>query len=432
MFRRKVASVVCVACLLMVNLTVLVSAKNMTFTVWQWDSRYLEILKPELEKYTKLYPDIKFESTVIPYSDIWKKLMALIAADVPSVDFLICDPQQLVMFIPHLEAYPEDLFPLSEMREDNLGFDQGYVWPDGKFYDLPTGAMSSLIYYNQRMWVEKGLGHTPRTWDEFRETAIKLTEYGANGDLEIAGLQLGNYLQLLWQDLLYQQGGWLYNEDGTEIDESWIGPPGVKSATFLQDLILKDKVTQPGWLSYREAFGTEKAAMIYCWTWITGLLDFQYPEVNYGVFTIPTETGKMYPAVARNTYGNFFVMPKIVPEERKGEIWKFLRWLYDNDEYMINFSTSAGMIPTKKDLWSNPEILSNRVINVVRQQIAYTIFPGEWHASMFTAGNNFTIRIEQGESVDKCLKEYKLEIDTALKQSPIKWNAERKYTPPKE
>jgi len=429
---RKFISIVCLIGLLISSLSISAYAQKMTLTVWDWHAPRMNALKPKLEAYSKLHPEIEFNTMLMPWDEYWKKLLAAAAAGQAPADIIEFHNAQTTRYIQVLEPLPESLFPLSEMRKVYYNFDQAFVLWDGKVYFLPGGLMSSLIYYNIDMWKKAGLGATPKTWEEFRQAAKKLTKYDDKGNVQIAGVTFGGYLPLIWEDMKYQLGGWIYTEDGKAADSSWIETPGIKSLTFLRDLIFKDKVTQPGFLDWMEAFGTQKAAMVYSWTWFTGWVNLNYPKLKYAVFTLPTWTGKMSPAVARNNYECDYAVLKTVPKEKKEEAFKFLKWLYTQDDFLIKLNKELGRIPAKKSLWGHEGIRLDPVLRVLNKEISYTIFPGERPEFIDTAGGNLRVRVEKGESVENCLKAYKEEVDNALKERPVIWNVERKYKPPKQ
>jgi len=432
---KRFVSVVCMVSLLISVFSTLASAQQkMTLTVWDWHSPRMEALKPKLEEYSKLHPEIEFKTMIVSGDEYWKKLLAGIMAGQAPADIIQFHNAQTTRFVQFLTPYPEDLFPLSKIRKEYLNFDAGFVMPDGKMYYYPLGIMSSLIYYNVDMWKKAGLGATPKTWEELRTAAKKLTKYDDKGKIQVAGFAFtgGGYLQYIWEDFKYQQGGWLYNKDGTGADESYTGTPGIKSLTFLRDLIFKDKVTEPGFLTFTEAFGTQKAAMVYGWTWFTGWVNYNYPKLKYGAFTLPTESGKMYPVVARNNWEVQYAVLKSVPEEKKQAAFKFLKWLYDDNKYAIKLNQELGTVPGKKALWGDPGIRLDPVLRVLNKEIPYTIFPGERPEFIDPILNNLETRIFQGMSVEDALKATKAELDNALKENPVKWNVERKYKPPKE
>ena len=67
-----------------------------------------------------------------------------------------------------------------EVSSDDLDADFNGVSAhviDGKVYYIDYGIMTGSVYYNKDMWEAAGLTDAdyPKTWDEMREVAKKLT-----------------------------------------------------------------------------------------------------------------------------------------------------------------------------------------------------------------------------------------------------------------
>ena len=402
-----------------------------TLTLWDWSGPRMEIVKPYLDEYERLNPDISFETMVIPWSDYWPKVLAGIAAGTMP-DIFHFHNAKTAVFHDALEPFPEDLFPLDKMRQEYFSFDPAYVFND-RFYFLPGWIMIGVIYYNVDMWEEAGLGAPPKTWEELRTIAKALTRYDEKGNVERAGFQFmgeGN-MQWLWYDLLYQQGGWIYNAEGTGVE--LYSPAGLKALEFIWSLVFQDKVTQPGFLNPWEAFGTGKAAMIYAWTWTSGWLDYNYPDLKWNVFALPTESGGNLPARGRNNYECGYAVPK--GAKNKAEAFRFLKWLWDQDDFIVELCTKAmGSLPGKLALWDDPRIQEDKTLRVLADVVPYTVFPGElppWLTGEVMADLE-TRMIDQGVSPDEALQIAQQEGDRAFKEKPVEWIVERQYHPPEE
>src|SRR5690606_38241124 len=212
MTRRLLAALVLV---LSLALPVL-AAEEITLVVWDWQGFRNDQLKPYAEEYSRLNPHIKFEFQIVPLAQYPDRLTAALAAGV-APDLLHFHNKYTSQFVPFLEPFPEDLFPIEKMREEYLAFDQAFIIDEeeGRFYFLPAGIMTGVIFYNKDLWVEGGLEPDIRTWDELRVAGRKLTRRADDGTLEIAGLSLRGAEWTGLTDMIYQQGGWLFNEDGT-------------------------------------------------------------------------------------------------------------------------------------------------------------------------------------------------------------------------
>lgn len=64
----------------------------------------------------------------------------------------------------------------------------------------------------------------------------------------------------------YQKGGTLYNPNGTATNFNTRA--GREALSFLRKLVFEHKVTEPSFLDYSEALGTQSSVMVYGWTWL--------------------------------------------------------------------------------------------------------------------------------------------------------------------
>lgn len=425
---KKFLGVLCLVSFLVISLTSFAGAEKTTLTVWDWHSPRMDIVKPYLVEYSKLHPGIEFKTMVVPKGEYWKKLLAGAMAKQAPTDLLFFHNSATSTHGGFLEPFPEDLFPLSEMREEYYNLDQSVVLSDGKMRFFPGGIMVSVIWYNTDMWSETGLGATPKTWEDFREAANKLTKYNEKGEIERSGFAFtGNFLHHLWQTFLYQQGGWLYAKDGAAADSSWVESPGVKSLTFIEELI-DDKVTERGF-HFMESFGLQQSAMTFTYGYFRMHLNYTYPDVKFGVFPVPSETGKWTPALGRNNYECDWAVLEAAPEEKKREAFKFIKWLYEQDDYIVELNYTLSRIAGKKSIWTRPEIVSDPILSIMAEIVPYTVFPGEY-GTVDLPMSGLETRIFQGMSVEEALRITKADVDAALKEKPVEWNVERQYQVP--
>ncbi len=402
-----------------------------TLSLWDWHLPRMELTQEYIEQYQKENPGVEFETQLVGWNDYFIRLMAgLAGGDVP--DIASFHNSQAMAFKNHLQPYPKDLFPLDVMRENIINFDAAYVLDGDNFYFYPVGIMSGLIFYNKDMWAKAGYtdADIPKTWDEFADIAENLTQHTSNGNVNIAGFALNGILGVFWLDLNYQKGGTLYSEDGKATN--WNSKPGQEALQYVDKLVNEMRVTEPGFLDFTEALGTESAAMVYSWSWLSGWMDTNYPEVDYGVFSLPTFDGKLTPGpIARNNHEIGMAVMKAAPENNKAEAFTFLKWLYEDTDYLVRVNLVLGTAPANKNLLDDPRIQGNPVIATIAQQVPYTIMPGEIPAGVEVDGGLATIRdmIFNGASVEQALKIANDEATKELRETPLKWYAEDLYVP---
>ena len=82
---------------------------------------------------------------------------------------------------------------LEDLEADFVGVSAHEI--DGKVYYTDYGMMTATMYYNKAMWAAAGLTEAdiPKTWDQFREVAKKLTIRDENGELLPDGVRLTKF-----------------------------------------------------------------------------------------------------------------------------------------------------------------------------------------------------------------------------------------------
>lgn len=220
-----------------------------------------------------------------------------------------------------------------------------------KLYVLPTDWNSSVIHYNTKVFDEMGVPYPKEnwTWDEFLETAKKLT-VDKNGDGKID--QYG----FLVTDRLFSAAPFIYGAGGKFISDDYskglINSPESKEALqFYVDLVQKHKVALhlPGAnpANQFDAFISGQAAMV------------SMPRAS-----IVNLLGKMEFDIAHNPkgpkgiggvfgVGGYAIMSNTKYPE---EAWTFMKWLASKEQQTRMTSTGAS-VPGRQSVATSSNIL---------------------------------------------------------------------------
>lgn len=396
-----------------------------TIVMWDWHTPRMDRMRDRAAEYQTLNPEIEFETLVMPNAEYWNKVLASSVSRDFAVDVFQVANNRIVELSNYITPYPEDMFPMAELREAYPQID--LLLYEDELYFWPLGLQSSAIYINAEMWDDAGLGDKPRTWDELRAAANQLTQY--NGDnVEVAGFGYtgDGYMMHVWSDMVYQKGGWFYNEDGTAIDDSWVEAPGVEALEYLTDMVFEDRVTEPGFLGFLEAFGTDRAAMVYAWTWFTGFLETNHPEQDYYAASLPTFTGSPSPAVGRSDHSS---LSSVISsdEEKIPEIFEFLKWAFEDNDFLVEMNITQGVVPLKAELLTDPRIAGHEVLSELATVTDYLVYTGEYSTCIGPSLSNLEALVFQGMSAQDALEQVKAGIDACLQETPTTWAMERLY-----
>lgn len=387
--------------------------KDVTVELWEWGSD--ELFQEIIDGYTAIHPNVTINLVNNPWEDYWTKLpLALDGENGPAI-FNIHNSyhENLINYMAPLEI------PLEDLRADFTGVDAHVI--DGEVYYIDYGMMTGSVYYNKDMWEAAGLTEAdiPKTWDEMREVAKKLTI--KEGDTIIqAGLNFNDdFHQNYLLGLNYQLGENLFEEDGVT--------PKVNSDAMkqvMQMLVDMYEVDGIGSKDFGEkgadSFGQGQSAMVIQWGHYYNTLKTTWSDINFGVFEIPTFDGNPY---AYNRYNgeSTFGVNKNAPEDQQAVAQDFIKYFLANDDAQVAFNLAMSIFPAKKSLADNEKILENPSLKVLAEHIDHYIWPGPMPATMETslkkAGQDIFFN---GVDIDTALNEAQQNIIKDMKNSDFK------------
>lgn len=387
--------------------------KDITVELWEWGSD--ELFQEIIDGYTAIHPNVTINLVNNPWEDYWTKLpLALDGENGPAI-FNIHNSyhENLINYMAPLEI------PLEDLQADFTGVDAHVI--DGEVYYIDYGMMTGSVYYNKDMWEAAGLTEAdiPKTWDEMREVAKKLTI--KEGDTLIqAGLNFNDdFHQNYLLGLNYQLGENLFEEDGVT--------PKVNSDAMkqvMQMLVDMYEVDGIGSKDFGEkgadSFGQGQSAMVIQWGHYYNTLKTTWSDINFGVFEIPTFDGNPY---AYNRYNgeSTFGVNKNAPEDQQAVAQDFIKYFLANDDAQVAFNLAMSTFPAKKSLADNEKILENPSLKVLAEHIDHYIWPGPMPATMETslkkAGQDIFFN---GVDIDTALNEAQQNIIKDMKNSDFK------------
>ncbi|MDH6364006.1 multiple sugar transport system substrate-binding protein [Enterococcus sp. PF1-24] len=377
---------------------------------WTWTEN--DPVGEMAKEYEKIYPNVEIKFVLQPWDDYWTKLpLSLKGKDSPAI-FNIHNSQHDNIF-PYLAPYD---ISVADLEADFTSVAPHVI--DDKVYYTDSLINTGNIYYNKEMWAEAGLtdADIPKTWDEFREVAKKLTKT-EDGKIVQAGYSYNfeNY-SAIYEGLNYQKGTLLFKEDGSVAN--YDNPTTVENMQFLVDLYEKDKVGSKDFGEAGKTFGNGQTAMVYMWGWFLNDLNTNYPDIDYGVFPTPTPTEEVPFAYDRYNGESTPGINKNQSEEQQAVAQDFLRFCLANDEYSKKGALTLASFPTKKSLADDKEILGNPVLSAIAPRVDRLIWPGAFPATVEKTGD---------QTLDDVLYNGK-DLEQAIKDGQAKMESEMKST----
>lgn len=288
-------------------------------------------------KYEKEHPNIDIEQSYVPFADIKNKLLtSSVASELPDIVW-VDNPDHQTFAAANIFA---DI--TKEVKQWGQS-DQYFEGPwsstvyKGKNYGIPVSSNNLALYYNVGMLKEAGI-EPPKTWEELKEAAKKLTKPGVYG-LSVAGKQdeTATFQFLPW---VWQAGSDLtsFNSSGT-----------LEALKLWKDLVDKGYMSKEtitlshGDMSLK--FANQKSAMMVNGTWaLKG--DLENVGFDWDVVPLPA-----YKESATILGGFNWAITS--SSKHKKEAWEFIKFAIEPENLKESIKT-AGRLPSRKDLIQDP------------------------------------------------------------------------------
>lgn len=335
---------------------------------WEWSGQRAEYQRKWAENYMKMYPNVEIEVVLQPWNTYWPALITNVPAGKgPALWHMhgakmteFCDGN-LMAPIPASVADP------AYLNENWIGFKEGAMACPGKgsIHTVPMGAMMPLLFINTDMWAEAGLTDSdiPKSWDELREVAKKLTKKDGRDRITTAGISM--IAQEWMQNAVYQQGRYLFSGDSKSVQTS--NPEYKAALQFIADIVHTDKVVDQEILGEKHnGFVAKKAAMYVGFSWVAGFLKANAGDMNWTVAALPTPDGKPEPAVGNIRFAVEAVVNPFASEEEQAVAWDFWHFNYSNNNVVLeDLALFNGFLPPYSKLLDDPKVAANNVAAVM-------------------------------------------------------------------
>ncbi len=348
-----------VVALFVIGWGLLVSAEPLTATFWySYGGRNREVTENMMKQFNESQSKYQIKGSFQGdyFQAIAKVRAALVTKSPPTIFHTIGEVLPNLYesgILENLDPYANGDNP-TDLKDFVPGLTQdgyfNYLGKEVPLFALPFNRSTPILYYNKDMLDEKGV-KVPTTWDELREASAKLTVREGD-EVKVWGLEQP-ISWWFWFGMLYQAGGSLTNDAGTE---ATFAKEGAEAVQFWVDMVNKHKVMKrpPGkdynaWGVTNTDFINQKVAMI-----ITSTAFLAYLTDNSS-FKIGTAFLPKKQRLATPTGGTFFVMVKDATPEEKEAGWAFIKWMAE-PEQTIYWSQNTGYMPVRISAVESPKM----------------------------------------------------------------------------
>lgn len=336
---------------------------RITVVFWHsFVSNTIPALDELIRRFEEEHPGIHIKPQYIPTGDglIQKLITAIRSGKSPDVSWIHADFLDKLVEADAIYGMnvfvrgPDGLSP-DEMSDIFPPLLESATWRD-TLYALPMEATSLALFYNRDSFREAGLDpdHPPRTWDELRSFATRLTvDRNADGIIDRYGFfvpvfpasgPLNLWMNLQWTPFLWQAGGREIDDAETQLLIN--SEAGVQALTLWKSLYDDLNFSRYG-LAHDVGFASGNLAMIMDGPW--DLPRFrQMRGVDWAVAPLPAG-----PA-GRATYIAGEHMAIFKQSAHPQEAWTFVKWIVRPD-VQSRFAISSGYLPVRTSVLTRPE-----------------------------------------------------------------------------
>ena len=204
-----------------------------------WMSEQDEGILPAIEAFNASQDEIVVNASSIPWSQYWDKLVVGLPAgsapDVFSINALnVVDYARNGYLLDITDLFESGAVDVTKYPAHTVATHT----VDGVLRGIPRDFDAIAVYYNKTLFDEAGVEYPKDgwTWDEFIETAKKLT----NPDAGVHGCSIAADGQAFGYDYIYGNGGMLFDENGMCVVNT---PENVEAFQKLHDAIHVEKIS---------------------------------------------------------------------------------------------------------------------------------------------------------------------------------------------
>ncbi|MFG0252367.1 MAG: ABC transporter substrate-binding protein [Phycisphaerales bacterium JB038] len=325
------------------------SAGDGTTTLTMWARSDDEGFLPDLiDEFNATHDDIQVELTLVPAAQVVQKYSTAASSgsgpDIAAVEIGTLPQFTSTGWLQDITDWVDGLEYKDQLSPAHLS--QGSV--DDRVYGVPLSADVSVLYWNKSLFEQAGLDPdaAPQTWADIRAAAEAVSSlgedtYGYFFSGACAGCMAFTMLPYVWAG-----GGEVLESSGDTVTATLDPNPQLESTLELYRGLVDDGLVPASAQTENGAdqfgpFFSETVGMFVQGTYPFAQLKENYPEVEFGVTTVPNVDGTQSASFA----GGDDIALTTNADTESGLI--VLDWLLDEGQRILS---DKGILPIRSDL----------------------------------------------------------------------------------
>lgn len=348
--------------------------EQVTLSFWRHDyAPEAEAFKKLIASFEEKHPNIKIDFQMIPNDQYETKIRTALAGGNPP-DIMALDAPTLASYANSKAIIPLDDYFAKDGNKDDLlkPVIEGLTF-DGKMYAAPNNEGTIVMFYNKKMFEEKGIPLPSKnvdeawTWDQVLDAAKKLNDpakgvYGWNPTpWGFVGHEGAPYSEMAF---LWQAGAEILSPDGTTSKGYLDSPEAKKAMEFWNSLYNVEKVS-PKELP-QDAFWNGKVAIH-----VDGPFAFSYQEQNFPNFKLGVDYDVAPLWKDKNMIGTTgsWGMAITSKSEHPDEAWAFVNWVTGVEGSKVWYAETKNL-PARQSTFDAFQELKEYPMNIYADQLS--------------------------------------------------------------
>ena len=294
--------------------------------LWEPENLMTQIV----DDYRKDHPNISIQYVRQSSKDYRERLQSSLAKG-EGPDIFRWHNTWLPMLKNDLTPVPDEIYSANEFDATFFPIAKKDVYISGSYYGIPLEFDSLALYVNEDIFGQNPDVKVPTTWDNFRQTAFKLTQRDARGQVVRGGAAMGTTNNVdHFSDIL----GLMILQNGGDP-----GKPGEETVTaalkFYTLFSKQDRSWSEDLPNSTLAFATGKAAMMLAPSWRAIEINQQNPQLNFKLYPVPQLPG------TNVAWASYWIEGVAKKSTKQAAAWEFLKYL-SSPEVLTKMYQLAG------------------------------------------------------------------------------------------
>lgn len=295
--------------------------KKVTLEYWGiWED--VAVMKPIIDEYTRLNPEIKINYVKHDPRDYREKLLTR-GKEGRGPDIFRFHNTWLPSIIELAAPLPQSAMSSAEFKKTFYEVMQDDLFSENAYYGIPLGIDGLVLVYNTDLFKKVGIASPPQTWDDVLADADALRVEDVDKNLLTSGISLGTaenieHFSDIFAWMLLQNGGdltSLSNPEGVEVLKNY--------RQFAEPQLNFWNESLPNNIT---AFAQGKVAMIIVPSWQILEILAQNPDIKMKATVLP-----ILPGTQQLSLATYWVEGVSKTSKNQEEAWKFLVYLSQKD-----------------------------------------------------------------------------------------------------